>query len=397
MEPAQPDILPTPTHTLPLHPALLWDVFCRVIDNFGDIGVCWRLCADLAGRGHTVRLWVDDASALQWMAPGAIAGDWPGVTVHDWNDSANAQVLAALMPADVWVEGFGCEIAPEFIASRAYLTGATGIKDLTPPVWINLEYLSAEPYVERAHGLPSPVMAGPAKGWTKHFYYPGFHHRTGGLLREPDLLERQRQFDSSAWLHQMGLAQQPGERLISLFCYEPPALDRLLTQLAQMPGPTRLLVTPGRASAAIQASLKYENDLQPAPKLHKALSISYLPALSQRNFDHLLWACDLNCVRGEDSLVRALWAGKPLLWHIYPQSDAAHHEKLDAFLDMLDASASLRHWHALWNGIEKSAPGDALDGTDLKNWQQITQNTRSRLLELVDLTSGLVDFAMKKR
>jgi hypothetical protein len=22
---------------------LHWDIFCRVIDNFGDIGVCWRL------------------------------------------------------------------------------------------------------------------------------------------------------------------------------------------------------------------------------------------------------------------------------------------------------------------------------------------------------------------
>ncbi|MEO7887531.1 MAG: elongation factor P maturation arginine rhamnosyltransferase EarP, partial [Polaromonas sp.] len=44
--------------------SLQWDIFCKVIDNFGDIGVCWRLAADLASRGHKVRLWVDDASAL---------------------------------------------------------------------------------------------------------------------------------------------------------------------------------------------------------------------------------------------------------------------------------------------------------------------------------------------
>ena len=45
-----------------------WDLFCRVVDNFGDVGVCWRLAADLAQRGEQVRLWIDDASALTWMA-----------------------------------------------------------------------------------------------------------------------------------------------------------------------------------------------------------------------------------------------------------------------------------------------------------------------------------------
>ena len=392
MESARPDTHPTRTQ-----PALLWDVFCRVIDNFGDIGVCWRLCADLASRGHTVRLWVDDASALQWMAPGALAGNWLGVAVHSWTDSSSAPVLAALPPADVWVEGFGCEIAPEFIAARAYSTGATGQNNIKSPVWINLEYLSAESYVERAHGLPSPVMAGPARGWTKHFYYPGFNQRTGGLLREPDLLERRHQFDRDAWLRQIGVTPQTSERLVSLFCYEPPALDLLLTQLVQWPDRTRLLVTPGRATAAVKAALEHKNSLQPAWNMRKALSISYLPTLSQRDFDHLLWACDLNCIRGEDSLVRALWAGKPLLWQIYPQSDAAHHEKLDAFLDMLGASASLRRWHAVWNGLEVPTAINALAHADLENWSQITHMARSRLLELGDLTSGLVDFVLKKR
>ncbi|OYU42585.1 MAG: hypothetical protein CFE44_23165, partial [Burkholderiales bacterium PBB4] len=94
-----------------------WDVFCRVIDNFGDLGVCWRLCADLAQRGHAVRLWVDDTSALQWMAPGALDGKWSGVSIFPWSDACDPKKLASLPTADVWVEGFGCEIAPEFIAA----------------------------------------------------------------------------------------------------------------------------------------------------------------------------------------------------------------------------------------------------------------------------------------
>ena len=87
----------------------------------------------------------------------------------------------------------------------------------------------------------------------------------------------------------------------------------------------------------------------------------------------------------------------PLLWQIYPQSDAAHHEKLDAFLDMLGASASLRRWHAVWNGLEVPTAINALAHADLENWSQITHMARSRLLELGDLTSGLVDFVLKKR
>ena len=95
---------------------LQWDIFCKVIDNFGDLGVSWRLSADLAARGQAVRLWVDDASALSWMAPlGA-----PGVTVLPWGQAADAGALTALLqanPGEVLVEAFGCEIPTEFLSA----------------------------------------------------------------------------------------------------------------------------------------------------------------------------------------------------------------------------------------------------------------------------------------
>lgn len=86
-------------------PPLRWDVFCRVIDNLGDIGVCWRLCANLAARGQRVRLWIDQPDALAWMAPGALEGTWPSVQVHHWDDPREEDDT----PADVWLETFGCE------------------------------------------------------------------------------------------------------------------------------------------------------------------------------------------------------------------------------------------------------------------------------------------------
>ena len=385
---------PFPTHPTPLAPALLWDVFCRVVDNFGDIGVCWRLAVNLAQRGQQVRLWVDDTTALQWMAPGALDGGYPGVTVLSWAQSQRTETLAQLPVADVWMETFGCDIAPEFIAACAHSIRARGLNGTKNPVWINLEYLTAEGFAERNHTLPSPVMRGPAAGWTKYYFYPGFTPGTGGLLRELDLASRQARFDRTAWLAQIGIAWK-GERLVSLFCYEPPTLGDFLQQLQNDPTPTRLLVTHGRATAAV----KYleQNRPQPSSELRGQLSISYLPQLTQRDFDHLLWACDFNCVRGEDSLVRALWAGKPFVWHIYPQDDAAHHAKLNAFLDMLRANAALRQFHHVWNGMAAS-PGDtALPTVDLDARQTIVESTRKRLLQMDDLATQLVTFVLKKR
>lgn len=360
----------------------LWDIFCRVIDNFGDIGVCWRLAVGLAQHGERVRLWVDDASALGWMAPEGA----PHVEVRLWTPIIATDDLPM---GDILVETFGCEINPEFIASYAMNTGARGQK----PIWINLEYLSAESYAERCHGLPSPVMSGPGAGLTKHFFYPGFSAATGGLLREPDLLERQARFDRASWLQQQGIAFQ-GERLISLFCYEPPALGALLEQLAAAPSPTRLLVTAGRASAAVTAIINDKNNTQPAWNKHQALSFSYLPTLTQFEFDHLLWSCDLNFVRGEDSLVRALWANKPFVWHIYPQDDNAHHDKLDAFLQMMNAPPSLRTFHHLWNGMVPKNCTD-LPVLDLAQWQQTVSRARAQQLQHDDLVTQIMRFAFK--
>jgi uncharacterized repeat protein (TIGR03837 family) len=212
-----------------------WDIFCRVIDNFGDMGVCWRLSADLAARGHAVRLWTDDASALQWMAPGVHCNPDAPLQVLDWKASTDGQFLSALAPADVWVEGFGCEIDPAFIANRKGTGARPGIP---PPVWINLEYLSAQSYAARSHGLPSPVLQGPGQGWTKHFFYPGFFAGTGGLLREPDLardMEAMNQTSTrAAWLESHGVVWH-GEPLVSLFCYEPPALGQVLRALDANP------------------------------------------------------------------------------------------------------------------------------------------------------------------
>lgn len=359
---------------------LRWDLFCRVIDNYGDIGVCWRLAADLGARGHAVRLWVDDASALAWMAPHGA----PGVQVLPWPAQAPPDG-----PGDVLVEAFGCEIAPGFIADSARHISAKGQKH-PKPVWINLEYLSAEGYVERCHRLPSPILSGPAAGWTRWFFYPGFTPATGGLLREDGLMARREAFDRAAWREAFQGTASGAEQdapWVSLFCYEPPALPALLRQLQG-----HLLVTPGRATAAVLNEI----GLQRLPDKRQQLSISYLEPRPQPAFDEMLWACDLNLVRGEDSLVRALWAGQALVWQIYPQHDDAHHAKLQAFLDWLRAPASLRQFHAAWNGIG-TAPLVPPDAATLAEWTACVRAARARLLMQDNLVAQLLGFVAEKR
>jgi uncharacterized repeat protein (TIGR03837 family) len=160
----------------------------------------------------------------------------------------------------------------------------------------------------------------------------------------------------------------PGGLLISLFCYEPAALTQLLTQLVGTPH--HLLVTPGRPLAAVQQALA---NLAVHP------CWSALPYTTQDGFDDMLWACDLNFVRGEDSLVRALWAGQPFLWHIYPQDDNAHHAKLEAFLDWMRAPESLRQAHRVWNRIENT-PWPTLTPEILEAWLACATAARAKLL-----------------
>lgn len=337
-----------------------WDVFCRVIDHHGDLGVCWRLSAELAARGERVRLWADDASALRWMAPQGATG----VQVLPWTEPFDARE-----PGDVVVEAFGCDPPDSFVSRMAS-------RD-RPPVWINLEYLSAEPYVERSHGLPSPVLQGPGRGLVKWFYYPGFTPATGGLMRGA-LPEPERD-----WLTSIGVAADAQDRLVSLFAYGHAPFDALLDRLADRP--TLVLVAAGAGQAPAVASLSRRR----RPRLRHIA----LPWLTQPDYDRLLAACDINFARGEDSIVRAMWAGKPFVWHIYRQEDGVHGRKVDALLDRLGGDAALRLlWHA-WNRLgpwPDRLPDEAA-------WRAACRDWRAALLAQSDLTSQLLAFVASKR
>ena len=376
--------------------AMLWDIFCRVIDNFGDIGVCWRLSADLCARGHQVRLWIDDASALNWMAPPPQA-----VEVLDWHQAESAPPPSG----DVVVEAFGCHLPEAFVA---------GMQRAHPPLWINLEYLSAEDYVERSHRLQSPVWSGAGYGLKKWFFYPGFTPKTGGLLREPGLLARRDAFQQNpharlAWLQDLGVdtsdlgETSPRKRhLVSMFSYDSAPLPAWLNQLAEAPSAaaeaTTLLLTPGPATRLARQWVANRGACPPHLTLHE------LPHLPQTEFDHLLWSCDLNLVRGEDSAVRALWAGRPHVWQIYEQDDGVHADKLDAFMQRWmgnwpsdltrNVQAAWRAWNLLNSDNAPLSQLLKLANTST-SWLNASQESARNLATQADLTSQLLEFALE--
>ncbi|HYN26742.1 MAG TPA: elongation factor P maturation arginine rhamnosyltransferase EarP, partial [Burkholderiales bacterium] len=220
-----------------------WDLFCNVVDNFGDIGVSWRLARQLAGEhGAVVRLWVDDLATFRRLAPGLDPGanvqSLDGIEVRRW-----VTAFPAVEPADVVVETFGCELPAWYVEAMAACA--------RPPVWINLEYLSAEPWVAGCHGLPSPH---PRLPLTKFFFFPGFAAGTGGVLIDKALDRGRLAFQSDAdgvaqFLASLGVPPRAqGEQLVSLFCYPQAPVAALLDAWAAGGRPVRALAFAGTAA-----------------------------------------------------------------------------------------------------------------------------------------------------
>jgi uncharacterized repeat protein (TIGR03837 family) len=315
------------------------DIFCNVIDNYGDIGVCWRLARQLASEhGLPVRLWVDDLASLAKLCPeidAALKNQYRrGVEVCHWSkpfpDVQPAELASTeLVPANLVIGAFACQLPESYVAAMA--------AQEHKPVWLNLEYLSAESWVEGCHKLSSPH---PALPLTKHFFFPGFTKQTGGLLLEHNLLARRDTFQSDAAQQQafwqsIGMEMPDAQTLkISLFGYENTALPGLFDTWAAGAQPVLCLIPEGRILP--QLGQYFGDDMPRAGSSYArgSLRVRVLPFVEQERYDELLWACDINFARGEDSCVRAQWAGKPFVWQIYPQHDAVHWDKLQAFLNL---------------------------------------------------------------
>jgi uncharacterized repeat protein (TIGR03837 family) len=384
-----------------------WDVFCHVVDNYGDIGICWRLSQQLANEhGLQVRLFIDDMVSAQQLITSLGLGQTSqmvnGVDICPWPE-------VSVKPAQVVIASFGCEL-PETYSQQL------GIHQ---SIWINLEYLSAETWVSDFHAKTSPQ---PALGVSKHFFFPGFLPDTGGLLREHDLLATRDAFLGSAekqiaFWQRLGLAHlSSGNAIkISLFCYPQANIQSLCSAFAKSAHSTHLVMPfNGDISQLPRAFTDFTRSITGVGSwlLKKGkLSVHLLPFLSQADYDHLLWACDLNFVRGEDSWIRAIWASKPFIWQPYWQADAIHIKKMQAFLAVYanHASADLQHLlscvHHAWSANQADPsitinPDQALWSSfvnQLPDLRAYAQQRANSLAQQPDLATKLVIFSENLR
>ncbi|TFH75297.1 elongation factor P maturation arginine rhamnosyltransferase EarP [Gammaproteobacteria bacterium LSUCC0112] len=388
-----------------------WTIFCSIIDNFGDIGVCWRLARQLVNEHRLeVELWVDDWPALS----GFVSAQCPafdeaallssshilwadGVCIRQWPRPWKSQFLLDqhIAVSDVIIEAFGCEL-PDAVKQA--------LVDVSKPLlWLNLEYLSAETWVKDCHGLSSPQNV--SRLVKKIFFFPGFEQGTGGLLRETDLINKHAHWQQQADLRQQ-LIQLAGLKpvacdnplLVSLFSYHTPALTTWLDALVEQQQPVICFVPVGKSLDGIQSYFSTSQLVAGNVLSRGALTVVVLPFRSQEEYDCLLSLCDFNLVRGEDSFVRAQWAARPMIWHIYPQDDGVHMLKLQAFeqLYLQGLENDVRKaWHAFSNGWNQGEDCRELWHhlrPQLSGLQSHARKWQKKLAVMPDLATNLVNF-----
>ena len=355
-----------------------WDIFCKVVDNFGDIGVCWRLARQLHSEHDLqIRLWIDDLEAAQKIIPSL-------------NVALNSQIIDQIelqewlykpIPmrsighvADVVIEAFSCGLPLDYLAQLSPKT-----------VWVNLEYLSAESWVEDFHAKPSPQP----NGLTRYFYFPGFTEKTGGLIREANINARDSDESRS---DESGLK-------ISLFCYTNAPIKDLFNALQGNNHEVSVYVPESGILPQIADFFDVETigvgDYLSRENLH----VHILPFMSQADYDQLLRDCDLNFVRGEDSWIRAIWAGKPFIWQPYIQDENAHMKKLEAFLTVFYDKYQHKQLpceaHRYWSAghLPNNVISEYLNS--LKTIHAYTLQQSAQLASQPDLATKLVDFCKK--
>ncbi|HSI38781.1 MAG TPA: elongation factor P maturation arginine rhamnosyltransferase EarP [Methylotenera sp.] len=311
-----------------------WDIFCKIVDNYGDIGVCWRLSQQLAKEHQLqIRLFIDDLTIASHIITNLNATKQQqtinGIEICNWDESTDAC-------ADVVIETFGCNLPEPYVQQM----------QPNKTIWINLEYLSAESWVSDFHAKPSPH---PTLPLTKHFFFPGFIDATGGLIREKDLITQRDEFLNSTALQTKFLQKlwstdktnaSSDTIKISIFCY-PQAQIECLVEALQNTEQHISLYLPFNSTLSTFNVFLTDFELKVGDVIHKNnLTVHILPFLSQDDYDSLLWTCDMNFVRGEDSWIRAIWAGKPFVWQPYIQAEDTHINKLNAFLDVYTNEAS---------------------------------------------------------
>ena len=279
------------------------DIFCQVIDNYGDVGVAYRLAREFKRvyPNKKLRFVINKTEELNLIRK---SEDIEIILYKDISKIENS--------ADLIIESFGCEIP------KKYMHKALKNSKLI----INLEYFSAEKWVDDFH-LQESFLGGNLK---KYFFIPGLSEKSGGILLDNEFLERKKKVEANKeyYLKKFGIKEKY-DLIGSVFSYEK-NFGSLIEELKKLGKKIILLMLSEKTQKNF---IKYFDNGNNYDKI----KFVKLPFFTYDKYEELLALCDFNLVRGEDSFVRALLLGKPFLWHIYPQDENTHIKKLESFLE----------------------------------------------------------------
>ena len=279
------------------------DIFCQVIDNYGDVGVAYRLAREFKRvyPNKKLRFVINQIEELNLIRKSE------NIEVILYKDISKIE-----NSADLIIESFGCEIPKEYMDKA--------LKNVK--LIINLEYFSAEKWVDDFH-LQESFLGGNLK---KYFFIPGLSEKSGGILLDNEFLERKKKVEANKeyYLEKFEIKEKY-DLIGSIFSYEK-NFDSLIEELKKLDKKIILLILSEKTQKNF---IKYFDNGNNYDKI----KFVKLPFFTYDKYEELLALCDFNLVRGEDSFVRALLLGKPFLWHIYPQGENTHIKKLESFLE----------------------------------------------------------------
>lgn len=350
------------------------NIFCDVIDNYGDAGVCLRLGRDICKKNIKVNLYCNDLKTIKKIIQKEdLENDY--LKISEWPTSDYN-----LEFKDTVIQAFSVRL-PEFIYSYIRKN-----KILV----INLEYLTAESFADDCHKLPSY-----SDGIESFFFFPGFTEKTGGLVIEDNLLNKiknQNNMDHNCY--------------VTLFSYENTKIAYFLNQLSDLSNIKKMRITVflfegkplDNINKLLKLNLKVGNTYI---KNNLIFKVSLM--VDQDQYDSLLVGSYINLVRGEDSIVRAMLTGRPFLWNIYPQDENAHLDKINALFDRMDEVCTDKNSVEILRQLTLSYNGssDFINNFDINSfidkWKLITKEWQNHLLSLGSLTDNLLDFIREKK
>lgn len=310
-----------------------------------------------------MRIFCDDLPTLNLLASGVDPEIKGLIDIQPWEASHNNS-RHPVQPPDVVIEAFGCDLPERYLAGLLIAP--------QKPIIINLEYLSAEPWIVDFHQKASPQ----AHGIPKYFFFPGFQENAGGILIDPIPKESSlTEASIPESLRASWSLLRPNAKRISVFCYPGIPLLKWLEDLATLGENFDIVLTHGQRE---QLQFSSGHPTQPLA-LPDSIQLISVPFVTQDEYDWMLSQCDFNIVRGEDSFVRAQLAGRPFIWHIYPQEDRAHETKLAAFLDLYLEDASQELKHAVIAAMTWAMPSEWYQSID--SWDAHSKAWRADLLE----------------